>query len=170
LSTTLNQLFGTQLHDNLVHATKQGREGAVDELQDQAVGQLEEQGWDAADVKTAFESLIKKTTRAMILKENTRPDGRSRTQIRDLKVEVGVLPRVHGSGLFSRGQTQALTVATLGSASDTQKIDGLSGDVVKRYMHHYNFPASALVKRVRRVDRAAGRSAMACSRSGPWKR
>jgi len=141
LSTTLNERFGTQLHDNLVHATKQGREGAVDELQDQAVGQLEEQGWDAADVKTAFESLIKKTTRAMILKENTRPDGRSRTQIRDLKVEVGVLPRVHGSGLFSRGQTQALTVATLGSASDTQKIDGLSGDVVKRYMHHYNFPS-----------------------------
>jgi polyribonucleotide nucleotidyltransferase len=76
----------------------------------------------------------------MILKEGVRPDGRSRAEVRPLTIEVGVLPRVHGSGLFSRGQTQALTIATLGSTSDEQNIDGLGGDESKRYMHHYNFP------------------------------
>jgi polyribonucleotide nucleotidyltransferase len=140
LSSRLKDLVGQRLHDNLVHATKQEREGAVGELETEVRSQLEEAGFDPGDVKSAFESLEKKTVREMILKENTRPDGRSRAEIRPLKIEVGVLPRVHGTGLFSRGQTQALTIATLGSTSDEQRIDALTGDETKRYLHHYNFP------------------------------
>jgi polyribonucleotide nucleotidyltransferase len=140
LTTQLAELVGPRLHDNLVHESKQDRESAVSALETEVRAQLEERGFDQADVGAAFESLVKKTVRHMILKENTRPDGRSRTEIRPLEISVGVLPRVHGSGLFSRGQTQALTIATLGSTADEQNIDGLGGDETKRYMHHYNFP------------------------------
>ena len=75
------------------------------------------------------------------LKQGKRVDGRQIDEIRPLAAEVGVLPRVHGSGLFTRGQTQVLTVATLGPVSDAQKIDGLDEEDTKRYMHHYNFPS-----------------------------
>ena len=140
LVTALKEHIGSRLHDDLVHPNKADREAAVDRLQDEVLAHFEEQGWEPADITSVFESLLKKTVREMILKENTRPDGRSRTEIRPLSVEVGVLPRVHGSGLFSRGQTQALTIATLGSTSDEQIIDGLGADESKRFMHHYNFP------------------------------
>ncbi|HEX6509118.1 MAG TPA: polyribonucleotide nucleotidyltransferase [Chloroflexota bacterium] len=140
LTNALAEYVGTRLHDNLVHPTKQEREDAIDALEGEVRAHFEEQGWDPDEVYAAFESLLKKTTRQMILKENIRPDGRDRTEIRPLSVAVGVLPRVHGSGLFSRGQTQALTIATLGSSSDEQIIDGLGADESKRYMHHYNFP------------------------------
>jgi polyribonucleotide nucleotidyltransferase len=139
LVTAVQEHVRDRLHDNLVHASKTERELAVDALEDEVRAHFEEQGWDPVDIKTVFESLLKKTVREMILKENLRPDGRSRTEIRPLSIEVGVLPRVHGSGLFSRGQTQALTIATLGSTSDEQIIDGLGLDESKRYMHHYNF-------------------------------
>jgi polyribonucleotide nucleotidyltransferase len=76
----------------------------------------------------------------MILKEKRRPDGRGFEQIRPLSSEVAILPRTHGSGLFQRGQTQVLTVATLGALGDVQILDGLGGEEFKRYMHHYNFP------------------------------
>ena len=75
------------------------------------------------------------------LYEGKRDDGRSLDQIRPLAAEVGVLPRVHGSGLFTRGQTQVLSIATLGPVSDSQKLDGLDEEVEKRYIHHYNFPS-----------------------------
>ena len=75
------------------------------------------------------------------LYEGKRVDGRSLDQIRPLAAEVGVLPRVHGSGLFTRGQTQVLSIATLGPVSDSQKLDGLDEEVEKRYIHHYNFPS-----------------------------
>ena len=73
--------------------------------------------------------------------DGKRVDGRGLNEIRPLAAEVGLLPRVHGSGLFTRGQTQVLTVATLGPISDSQKIDGIDEDDSKRYMHHYNFPS-----------------------------
>ncbi len=83
----------------------------------------------------------KETVRRMILREHKRPDGRALDEIRPLSAEVDILPRTHGSALFKRGQTQVLTVTTLGSVSEAQKIDGLdASEVSKRYMHHYNFP------------------------------
>ena len=84
----------------------------------------------------------KKTVRKMILKDHKRPDGRAITQIRPLAAEVDIIPRVHGSAMFTRGQTQICTVTTLAPLSDAQKIDGLDENITsKRYMHHYNFPS-----------------------------
>ena len=84
----------------------------------------------------------KKTVRKMILKDHKRPDGRAITQIRPLAAEVDILPRVHGSGMFTRGQTQILNACTLAPLSEAQKIDGLdANETTKRYMHHYNFPS-----------------------------
>jgi polyribonucleotide nucleotidyltransferase len=140
LTAQVKELVGSRLHENLVHETKMDRESAVSDLEAEVVAHFEETEWDPADVQMAYDSLVKKTVREMILKEGIRPDGRSRTEIRPIQIDVGVLPRVHGSGLFSRGQTQALTIATLGSTSDEQIIDGLGGDESKRFMHHYNFP------------------------------
>jgi len=84
----------------------------------------------------------KKTVRKMILKDHKRPDGRAITQIRPLAAEIDIIPRVHGSGMFTRGQTQICTITTLAPLSEMQRIDGLDeNEVNKRYMHHYNFPS-----------------------------
>jgi DNA polymerase III epsilon subunit family exonuclease len=84
--------------------------------------------------------LTKATSRELVLSENIRIDGRDTTTIRPISVEVGVLPRTHGSGIFTRGQTQALSIATLGPSSDVQRLDTISPETEKRYLHHYNFP------------------------------
>ena len=92
------------------------------------------------DINETIEKMLKKEVRRLILEENTRPDNRKVDEIRPISSEVGLLPRAHGSGLFTRGQTQVLTVATLGVMSEAQMIDGLGEEDSKRYMHHYNFP------------------------------
>ncbi len=90
--------------------------------------------------KSLFGLVQKKVVRELVLSEGLRMDGRATDEIRPISVEVGLLPRAHGSGLFTRGQTQALTVATLGASSDVQRIDTISAETEKRYLHHYNFP------------------------------
>jgi DNA polymerase III epsilon subunit family exonuclease len=90
--------------------------------------------------KSLFQLVQKKTVRKLVLEEGVRMDGRAVDELRPISVEVGVLPRAHGSGLFTRGQTQALTVATLGPNSDVQRIDTISPETEKRYLHHYNMP------------------------------
>ncbi|SCX07690.1 polyribonucleotide nucleotidyltransferase [Lachnospiraceae bacterium YSD2013] len=98
----------------------------------------------------------KKTVRKMILKDHKRPDGREITQIRPLAAEVDIIPRVHGSSMFTRGQTQICDVCTLAPLSEVQKVDGLDENVVsKRYMHHYNFPAYSVGET--KVSRGPGR-------------
>src|SRR5699024_474697 len=91
-------------------------------------------------VRQIAHQLEYKEVRRLITDDKVRPDGRKIDEIRPLASEVGLLPRTHGSGLFTRGQTQALSVATLAPLSEEQRIDGLSGDVTQRFMHHYNFP------------------------------
>lgn len=93
----------------------------------------------AKGLAEAFEKLVQKTVRGRIL-EHQRPDGRDWSQIRPISSEVAVLPRVHGSGLFTRGETQVLSIVTLGTSSDEQIMDTISRTDTKRYMHHYNFP------------------------------
>ena len=93
------------------------------------------------EVNKIFDALIKSEVRRLITDEKIRPDGRKPDEIRPLSSEVGLLPRVHGSGLFTRGQTQALSVVTLGALGEHQVIDGLGVEEEKRYMHHYNFPS-----------------------------
>ena len=95
---------------------------------------------NAADLDLISYKLQKKVVRTWLLEEGKRVDGRGINEIRPLAAEVGVLPRVHGSGLFTRGQTQALTICTLGSTKDAQMMDDLSDTPLKRYIHHYNFP------------------------------
>jgi len=90
--------------------------------------------------KSLFGLVHKKTVRQLVLDEGVRMDGRGVDELRPISVEVGLLPRAHGSGLFTRGQTQALSVATLGPSSDVQRIDTISPDTEKRYLHHYNMP------------------------------
>ncbi|HEY2915977.1 MAG TPA: exonuclease domain-containing protein, partial [Candidatus Limnocylindrales bacterium] len=90
--------------------------------------------------KSLFGLVHKKTVRQVVLDEGIRMDGRGLDELRPISVEVGLLPRAHGSGLFTRGQTQALTVATLGPSSDIQRIDTISPETEKRYIHHYNMP------------------------------
>src|SRR4029077_17085023 len=90
--------------------------------------------------KSLFNLINKKPARRLALDEGIRMDGRGLTELRQISVDVGVLPRAHGSGLFTRGETQVLTVATLGSSSDVQRIDTISPKTEKRYIHHYNFP------------------------------
>ncbi|NLY54297.1 MAG: polyribonucleotide nucleotidyltransferase [Firmicutes bacterium] len=92
------------------------------------------------EIKTVFHAMLRQAVRQMILYENERPDGRRADEIRPISCHVGVLPRVHGSGLFTRGQTQVLSTVTLGAMSEVQILDDLTADESKRYMHHYNFP------------------------------
>ncbi len=123
------------------NSDKASREAALDQLQQETVATLEERFPDArSDISKAYESEVKKAVRAAILDEGIRPDGRRTDEIRPIWAEVGVLPRTHGSALFTRGQTQALSVVTIGSGQDQQKIDGLGLENFKRFMHHYNFP------------------------------
>ncbi len=107
---------------------------------DQSAALLEAARRNARVSKGLFGLVQKKTVRKLVLTEGVRMDGRTTDEIRPISVEVGLLPRAHGSGLFTRGQTQALTVATLGASSDVQRIDTISPETEKRYLHHYNFP------------------------------
>ncbi len=91
-------------------------------------------------VERAYDSVMKKVVRGRIINEGIRPDGRDYSTMRPLAADVGLVPRVHGSGMFLRGETQVLTIATLGTPRDSQFLDGLSPEDDKRYMHHYNFP------------------------------
>ena len=94
----------------------------------------------AGAVRSAVDAVYKSTVRHKIAVEKRRPDGRSETEIRPISTDVSITPRTHGSALFTRGQTQALTLVTLGTAKEEQRIDDLSLDQTKRYIHHYNFP------------------------------
>ncbi len=114
---------------------------AIDELQAQVVSELA--GDDLAKtgpVKEAFTEAYSRVVRTRILERGLRPDGRGLTDIRPIWCEVGISPRAHGSGLFTRGQTQVLTLATLGTPKEAQELDSLTPADTKRYMHHYNFP------------------------------
>ncbi len=121
---------------------KKLREGKVDEMRKQLLAELGERFPDQTDVlKKVFDKKLKDRVRQRVIEEGVRVDGRGLKDVRQISVEVGMLPRTHGSALFTRGQTQALSIATLGNISDQQKLDGLGNDEHKRYMHHYNFPS-----------------------------
>jgi len=127
---------------------KQERDARISAFKDEILAKaIEKFGEDnlselTDNVNEAVYNYEKNTVRHMILREHKRPDGRKLDEIRELSAEVDILPRVHGSGLFARGQTQVLTIATLGTIGEAMKIDGLDDmEVAKRYMHHYNFPA-----------------------------
>jgi len=126
---------------------KQVREGALSALKAEVEEKLLAENFcDEATIKELLGDAVykfeKETVRRMILRDHKRPDGRKLDEIRSLSAEIDVVPRVHGSALFRRGQTQVLTITTLGSMGEVQRLDGLDElEVTKRYMHHYNFPS-----------------------------
>ena len=126
-----------QVRDEQVTALK---EEVIESLLQQYEGENQEEF--ILQINEAIYKYEKETVRRMILKDHKRPDGRGLEEIRKLKAEIDILPRTHGSAIFSRGQTQVLTVTTLGSMGEAQKLDGLDElEVTKRYIHHYNFPS-----------------------------
>ena len=148
IEANLREFLGNRLEEALYHADKTVRTEATAALKREAlehfVAAAEEAGDDASRVRkeysNAFEEIVKGRVREAILKEGYRPDGRTPTEIRPIWSQVGYLPRTHGSAIFTRGQTQAVTVATLGSTKEDQLLDGLGLETSKRYIHHYNFP------------------------------
>ena len=118
---------------------KAGRDEALGVLRSEIMEQFGEEH-ESKELKTIFEGAFKQTVRQRILDTGNRPDGRDPKTIRPISCAVDVLPRTHGTGLFNRGETQVLTIATLGTPRDAQMMDNLSPEDSKRYMHHYNFP------------------------------
>ena len=135
---------------------KQTREKAIDEIKAQFKERYAENEEWLGYVEDAVYQYQKKTVRKMILKDHKRPDGRAIDQIRPLAAEVDIIPRVHGSAMFTRGQTQICDIVTLAPLSEAQKVDGLDPFVTeKRYIHHYNFPAYSVGET--KVSRGPGR-------------
>lgn len=158
LKADVANLIGEKLHAAVRNPDKVVRLEATDEVEALAIGELasgENAPYSLGEVKGAYEALLKEEVRRGILEEGIRPDGRSNTEIRPIWIEVGYLPRAHGSAIFTRGQTQVVTVLTLGAPSEEQRLDSISPETSKRYIHHYNFPPYSVgeVRRLRGTSR-----------------
>ena len=117
------------------------RQESIDKAKKEIMDEfLEDYPEEEKDISEIMDNIVKAEVRRLIIEDHKRPDNRDLDEIRPLSSEVGLIPRTHGSGLFTRGQTQVLTLATLGASSDVQIIDGLGEEESKRFMHHYNFP------------------------------
>jgi len=123
---------------------KHARQDAIDAVNAETVAHFEQVYAETpellADVKEVLYDIVKEEVRRLITHDKVRPDGRALSEIRPIECDVALLPRTHGSGLFTRGQTQALSICTLGALGDVQILDGISTEETKRFMHHYNFP------------------------------
>jgi polyribonucleotide nucleotidyltransferase len=139
LVAALSSEFGDKLTQAISQTRRAERENMIEVVKQEATEKLKE-SFPEADIIVAVEDLLKKKARASILEKKQHLDGRHPNEIRSISGEVGFLPRTHGSGLFSRGLTQVLTITTLGSLRQEQLIDGLGLEETKRFMHHYNFP------------------------------
>jgi polyribonucleotide nucleotidyltransferase len=141
VETAVREAYADRLGQALRITAKEERQAAIDAISEEAVTTLEERFPErGAAVSEVLHDLERNILRRTVLDEGVRPDGRSPDQIRPIRAEVSVLPRTHGSALFTRGETQALAVATLGTSTDEQRIEELEGQSWKSYMLHYNFP------------------------------
>jgi polyribonucleotide nucleotidyltransferase len=139
LHTDVSKIANSKIKEALAELDKESREAKLQAYEAEVLQSLEGTH-KQVDIKGAFAKLVETEVRRMILEDGIRPDGRTIEEIRPINIEVGLLPRTHGSALFTRGQTQALTVATLASPGMEQLIDTMEGESTKRFMHHYNFP------------------------------
>lgn len=131
----------SRLIDAILTTEKLERNANIDKVKQETIEYFEEKYPESsAEVSEVLYTITKEEVRRLILEEGKRPDDRKPDEIRPIACEVGLFARTHGSGLFTRGQTQALTIATLGAMGDVQILDGLGLEEFKRYMHHYNFP------------------------------
>ncbi len=138
-----------KLEEIVAAVNREERDRSLGERREELLERLGET-YAADQLLAAFDERVKQQVRGSILEKGIRPDGRGLKEIRPISAEVGILPRTHGSGLFTRGQTQALTIATLGSTAEEQRLDTLSPEDTKRFLHHYNFPPFS-VGEVRRM-------------------
>ena len=125
--------------EEVLSEAKDERQGGLDARRQELLERFGEE-YGAQEIGAALDEVVKETVRSSILDRDVRPDGRKAEEIRQISCQVGVLPRTHGTGLFTRGQTQVMTIATLGSFGEQQKLDTLSPEDRKRFLHHYNFP------------------------------
>jgi polyribonucleotide nucleotidyltransferase len=138
---TIQEKMGAEIRATIQNPDKAARESAIDDLKREIVARIIVDFPDRQSaISEAADKAVKKAIRSLIIEEHVRPDGRKLDEVRPITCEVGVLPRVHGSGLFTRGQTQVLTALTLGATSEAQVIDNLEVDEKELYMHFYNFP------------------------------
>lgn len=145
INEELEKAVQEEAHDSLKDAlrivNKQERDAAIDVAKAAAVEALQDRFPDQEEeLQAALGNLTKAIVRRLITHEHIRPDGRALDEVRPITCEVDLLPRAHGSAVFTRGQTQILTVTTLGSVRDNQPLDGLDEETSRRYLHHYNFP------------------------------
>ncbi|MFA5157669.1 MAG: polyribonucleotide nucleotidyltransferase [Patescibacteria group bacterium] len=152
----VSKIIGEKLKEAVRELDKIKREEQLKEFEEEVLKTLEG-NYKQVELKSAFSKLVEKEIREAILKDGVRPDGRGIEEVRPIDIEIGVLPRTHGSGLFTRGQTQALTVATLASPGMEQFIDTMETETTKKFMHHYNFPpfSTGEVAPMRGVSRRA---------------
>jgi polyribonucleotide nucleotidyltransferase len=139
----VDQILGEKMKEAIQIQDKKPRNKRLDELKEELKTTInpDEDEEINDQLELAFEKMIKKSVKSLIIDDGVRPDGRDYDEIRPIWAEVDFVPRAHGSGIFTRGETQALSVLTLGSARDEQTIFGLGENETKRYMHHYNFPS-----------------------------
>ena len=161
LYSEIEKEYKDRMYKDVQAEDKEVRDANIDKLTEDVTAYIvEKYGEEFAEEKKAeigeiLYKLEKKCVRKMIYEEHKRPDGRKIDEIRPLSCEVGVLPRVHGSAIFTRGQTQVMSIATLGMLSEAQILDGIDEDTGKRYMHQYNFPAYSVGEA--RTSRGPGR-------------
>ena len=148
LEAEVREYVGDKIKDAAQTEEKSERNDNVDQVKAEITDYFEEKFAEEEDkdykmqvVHNTLDKLLKEAIRSLVLDEGVRVDGRAVDEVRPIWCEVGILPRAHGSGVFTRGQTQAMTVATLGAVGDEQILDGLENAESKRYMHHYNFPS-----------------------------
>ncbi|ARJ23374.1 polyribonucleotide nucleotidyltransferase [Bacillus mycoides] len=144
LNQAVREMAETDMHSAIQVHEKHAREEAISVVKKRVIEHYEAEEADAdtlGQVSEILYKIVKEEVRRLITVEKIRPDGRKGDEIRPLASEVGILSRTHGSGLFTRGQTQALSICTLGALGDVQILDGLGVEESKRFMHHYNFPS-----------------------------
>lgn len=156
VEAAVTEFASQKMKDAIKTVDKQERQDNMEKVKDETMAHFEEIfPENMKDVDEVIYSITKKEVRNMIVKDKVRPDNRAQEEIRPIWCEAGVLPRTHGSAIFTRGQTQVLSVATLAGLSEAQTIDGLDEEEERRYMHHYNFPAFSVGEA--RASRGPGR-------------
>jgi polyribonucleotide nucleotidyltransferase len=136
----IKNLYGKEIKKSMCITEKKERENTLKNISNQIIEKLSVEGDNLSLLKNAYDEVYKETVRNLIMEEKIRVDGRKLDEIRPISCETGVLPRVHGSALFTRGETQALVITTLGTVKDKQFIDTLEDDTSERFYLHYNFP------------------------------
>ncbi len=165
LKEAVYQFAGPKLRESIIADSKSTRRDSIQSIYLETVESLKESFEDEGkSIAKSYESLLKEVMREIVVKKKTRLDSRDYETVRDIDIDVSLLSRTHGSALFTRGETQAIVVATLGTSYDQQRIDSLDGDITKKFMLHYNFPPYSVGETSNRLNpgrREIGHGALA---------